>query len=740
MKHAIAVFSMLGLLSAAASPAVSGQNTHLVPQQFAGIGLAIAAANPGDTVVVGPGVWFESIDFLGKDIMVVAAAGASQTTIDGNLAAPCVAFRSGESSLAVLDGFTLTHGLSAAADAGGGGLIVQAASPTIRNCVIRDCQARDSLPISAATAGGRHGGGALIVSGSPTFTACLFENNRAGNGIGPFVSGTEYIESSRGGHGGGIAVLGDSAPRFTNCIVRGCLAGVGGAGDPANAGGSGGGFYLKTNGQTIVIESSLIEGCYAGSGGPGDTQGQGGAAGTGGGIAVFGSTVLEIISTRITANRGGGGGSDSAYDGETGGLAAHEASTIDMRECTVDANLGGANSLYSNGGTGGMVLSGGSALVRRSVIADNIGATPGGVGGIVMNSQALIESSRLTGNHGGDGYIGYLGSIHLGGAGGITGGGTIRSSLIDNNIAGTAADTELAAAGGVTAGPTTTITSCTIVGNVGGASPITGSVGASAIEVVVGPLTLVDCIVSGDGASPLFTGAVSALAANHSCIAGGFPGLGNIDVDPMFVHAASGNYHLDASSPCIDAGDSAITLSFLDLDGDGRVFDGVVDIGADEFVAGLLAAGSGNVGSAAGGSAVDVLFIDGSAGGAPRRADIVQGMPFNLEVTAPPGSAGSAPFALFARWGVPGVADIYATFAGDLLFAPLYVLPGDPGLAVVANTLFSDPSALLSASPAPWNTTLLAPTFPLRITLQGVIVDAGGGFAITNGIVVNVVP
>lgn len=40
-----------------------------------------------------------------------------------------------------------------------------------------------------------------------------------------------------------------------------------------------------------------------------------------------------------------------------------------------------------------------------------------------------------------------------------------------------------------------------------------------------------------------------------SDIEGGFMGIGNIDADPLFADPANGDYHLTATSPCIDAGD-----------------------------------------------------------------------------------------------------------------------------------------------------------------------------------------
>jgi len=63
---------------------------------------------------------------------------------------------------------------------------------------------------------------------------------------------------------------------------------------------------------------------------------------------------------------------------------------------------------------------------------------------------------------------------------------------------------------------------------------------------------------------------------------------GNIDADPQFV--GGGNYHLQATSPCIDTGlNSAPGVPATDFEGDDRIIDGdsngtaTVDMGADEF-------------------------------------------------------------------------------------------------------------------------------------------------------------
>ena len=63
---------------------------------------------------------------------------------------------------------------------------------------------------------------------------------------------------------------------------------------------------------------------------------------------------------------------------------------------------------------------------------------------------------------------------------------------------------------------------------------------------------------------------------------------GIMDEDPLFV--GSGDYHLSAASPCIDAGRGAAnSLPSVDIDGDhrfgsGRLVWSRIDMGADEFV------------------------------------------------------------------------------------------------------------------------------------------------------------
>jgi hypothetical protein len=95
-----------------------------------------------------------------------------------------------------------------------------------------------------------------------------------------------------------------------------------------------------------------------------------------------------------------------------------------------------------------------------------------------------------------------------------------------------------------------------------------------------------NCILWGNGGDDL-----DLCSATYSCIEDGDAGEGNIATDPNFVDYVSIDYdpnhcdfHLSSESPCIDAGDSNdIGVGEVDIDGDDRIYNGVVDMGADEF-------------------------------------------------------------------------------------------------------------------------------------------------------------
>jgi hypothetical protein len=92
----------------------------------------------------------------------------------------------------------------------------------------------------------------------------------------------------------------------------------------------------------------------------------------------------------------------------------------------------------------------------------------------------------------------------------------------------------------------------------------------------------------------------SSITVAYSNVQGGWPGAGNVDADPLFVDidgtddaigTEDDDLRLLPGSPCIDAGDnSAIPSSIIrDLNGNARIANEIVDMGAYETTAGTAA-------------------------------------------------------------------------------------------------------------------------------------------------------
>ena len=157
---------------------------------------AIDSSSHGDLVLVGPGTYFEHLNFKGKNIWLKSFAGAEVTILDGNWqAGSVIQLVSGETNDAIVDGFTVTHGtgvpISEGADGNiGGGLYAEDSWPTVRNCLFID-----NVPTGAKTFGGailfrvdeEATPGQPILIDNNTFIA-----NEATNG-GAIVSGSDAL-------------------------------------------------------------------------------------------------------------------------------------------------------------------------------------------------------------------------------------------------------------------------------------------------------------------------------------------------------------------------------------------------------------------------------------------------------------------------------------------------------------------------------------------------------------------
>ena len=231
------------------------------------------------------------------------------------------------------------------------------------------------------------------------------------------------------------------------------------------------------------------------------------------------------------------------------------ASVLDGFTITNGATLPGAIADVFNGAA--ILLTGSSPTIRNCIMTDNHAGCWGGAVCCTNSSPTIINctiSDNFSDDDGGGIFI--WSNSHP----------TIVNTVITDN-------STTVAGGGVAffGGTGATLNGCTIAGN---DASFAGGIWASGA-------TLTNCIVWGNGPNPM---GGSGSIVSYSNIEGGYAGIGNINVDPLFVDAASGDYHLAAGSPCLDAGDPAFfpVLSSFDMDGHHRIMGVDVDMGADE--------------------------------------------------------------------------------------------------------------------------------------------------------------
>ena len=156
------------------------------------------------------------------------------------------------------------------------------------------------------------------------------------------------------------------------------------------------------------------------------------------------------------------------------------------------------------------------------------------------------------------------------------------SATIANNVIASNSASERGGAMAVYDGATITLLDNTIVGNT---APVGGGIYCDDSSST----SIVNNIIWGNG-DDLYN-----CTATYSDIEDGDLGEGNICADPMFVDLANGDYHLQAGSPCIDAGNNTGAPS-TDFDGNPRPIDGdgdgiaIVDMGAFEYTPRAVAA------------------------------------------------------------------------------------------------------------------------------------------------------
>lgn len=332
--------------------------TFTVPDDYSTIQEAINAAEDGDVIMVRPGQYNESINFNGKNITLRSLDPedpeiVGETIIDAGGINSVVVFREGEGEGAVISGFTITGGSGnmemlefeiegemreVPSLYGGGILILNGSSPTIKNNVITDNVAE-------------RGAGLLSYGSSPVIEGNRFTDNFSTGGGGALfianssaaVSGNEIANNSAGRSGGGIAVSGEgpgnTSSTFDSNTVSGNRAEHGAAfsifeSNPIvtnniiinnSANNIGGGLYIIRS--SPLLSGNDISDNRAGPSGGGvaiyfesspvleDNLIIGNEADTGGGIAININSSPRVEGNTISDNRARLGGGMLVNDG-----------------------------------------------------------------------------------------------------------------------------------------------------------------------------------------------------------------------------------------------------------------------------------------------------------------------------------------------------------------------------------------------------------------------------------------
>lgn len=497
-----------------------------VPDHFSTIQGAINASVDGDSVIVRPGTYLENIDFIGKAITVKSERGAEFTVIDGgNPANPdeasVVYFRSCEDRDAVLSGFTITNGTGT--------------SPAPYD---------------------NYGGGIYCMGSSPTITNNIISGNSAWVGSGggiycdtssPIIENNTICNNSAELEGGGIFADPSSFVLILNNTIENnyveCVDWISW---------SFGGGICCSEGQVL---NNLIRNNNTYS-----------AFSLGGGICCFDGDVL-VSDNIITGNFASTGSKELARGG---GIHCGVGSTI-------TGNIITGNTATKRGG--GIFCEGSSTITGNTITGNKCYVDGGGIH--CRGFSPTITNNNISGN-----------MANYGNGGGIYLESSSSQNIANNNISENSADY----GGGIfcyVSSPV--ITNSTITEN-------TASNGGGICCSRSSSLTLSNAILWDNtagmgeeiflkydslGSSTLFIsysdveGGQSLVYVDPSCTLNW--GLGMIDADPLFCDPDNDDFHLTWDSPCRNTGDNSAVTVLHDFEGDPRIHDSTVDMGADEF-------------------------------------------------------------------------------------------------------------------------------------------------------------
>jgi len=315
-----------------------------------------------------------------------------------------------------------------------------------------------------------------------------------------------------------------------------------------------------------------------------DTSGNDCAAGSGADTIVFAgsytitlNSALPVISTTVT------------IDGASQSIAVDGDSSYRVFEVTASGNLTVTKLTIAKGHAedGGGIYNAGVLAVANSAFYSN---TATGSGGGIFNASGAtltsVDSSAFSGNSAalGGGICNFYGAITtianstFSGNGAFQGGGIFNFSTITSLANSTFTGNTASVGGGMYNGFGTTQVYNSILWNNQDSSG-TGTITAT-VFITNSTITLTHSLVQGTGGS-------GSWITDTKYVNGG----GNLDTDPFFTTPISptnaptttGNLRLLYGSPAIDVGDNQYITVATDLDGNPRIVNGIVDMGAYEY-------------------------------------------------------------------------------------------------------------------------------------------------------------
>ncbi len=430
---------------------------------------------------------------------------------------------SGVDNFSVLDGFVITAGQANGADADsrGGGMYNHSGSPVLANLVFSGNFANSQ------------GGGMYNYSGSPALTDLVFSGNSSaseGGGIynnfnsGPALTRVTF-QNNRAASGGGMVNVANSNPTLVNVVFS------------SNSADYGGGMYNDRSRPTlteVVFDGNTAS--YRGGG-------------------------LHNIDSASTLTQVTFTGNISGLIG--GGMYLSKSVTFSGVVTLTDCEFIGNQATQFHGG--GIFNSGNRmTLTNVTFIANTAGGGGGGMRNYAEASPTLVN-------------VVFQGNTAL------DGGGMSNVWASSPQVTNAVFIENTASRGGAifnslyASNPT--LTNVTFSRN-------QASQGGAIFNDDNGNPILTNAILWEDSLPEIVNNTNSSATVTYSIVQGGWPGVGNLDADPRFVDPANDNLRLQSDSPALDAGNnSALPPGVVtDMDGNPRIFNAVIDMGAYEYV------------------------------------------------------------------------------------------------------------------------------------------------------------